>query len=146
QRLGEAGSSKLRFDTLLAFVRECRSRLARPAPFDLSRALTRTAASRGAVRVSALCAELGISRKHLGVLFRQSVGLTPKGFARLARFRAAMARMENANAIDFAELALDLGFSDQAHLINDFTTFAGDPPGRFLKVRAVDGETVLYDL
>jgi len=45
----------------------------------------------------------------------------------------------------FAGLAYDLGFTDQAHFINDFSSFAGESPTRFLQNVSSDGESVLFE-
>jgi AraC-like DNA-binding protein len=97
------------------------------------RAVTALEGHGGALRVAELAAELGVSRQHLAAQFRQHVGLSPKLFARICRFRQATAAIKAARgpALDWAQLALDCGYFDQSHLIHDFQEFAGDAPERF---------------
>jgi len=89
-------------------------------------------ASGGALRVEALAEGLGVSRQYLAGQFRQHVGLPPKLFARICRFRsartAALAAQPGPHGHDWASLALDSGYFDQSHLIRDFQDFTGSPP------------------
>lgn len=87
----------------------------------------------GDVRVEHVAAGLGVSRQHLAAQFRQHVGLSPKLFARICRFRQATAaiKAERGAAPDWAQLALDCGYFDQSHLIHDYQEFAGSAPERF---------------
>ena len=66
----------------------------------------------------------GVSRQHLTRVFREEIGVTPKLYARLARFRTALAWPGK----DWAQTAADLGYFDQSHLIADFRQFAGLTP------------------
>lgn len=91
--------------------------------------------------VQATCVQLGLSNRHLIALFRSLVGLPPKTFARVHRFHTALARLPNASAR--ADLALDLGYADQAHFGNEFRCFAGVAPGEFLKRRGLDNESLI---
>lgn len=43
----------------------------------------------------------------------------------------AAARADEGAGIDWAALAADLGYADQAHLTRDFTAAVGAPPGRY---------------
>ncbi|WP_395408502.1 DUF6597 domain-containing transcriptional factor [Pseudoduganella sp. UC29_106] len=99
--------------------------------------------SGGALRVEALADTLGVSRQHLSARFREQVGLSPKLFARITRFRhaTAAARAPSASpaagpaAPDWADLALACGYFDQSHLIRDFHDFAGAAPDAWLASR-----------
>jgi len=93
----------------------------------------------GMVRIDGLAAALGVSRQHLATQFRQHVGLTPKLYARISRFRRATAALAAHHAHDagkhppdWAQLALACGYFDQSHLIHDFQEFAGSAPARFV--------------
>ena len=88
--------------------------------------------SGGGIRIDDLAAQLGVSRQHLGAQFRARVGLSPKLYARICRFRRATAALKASPSPDWARLALDCGYFDQSHLIHDFQEFAGSAPERFL--------------
>jgi len=89
-------------------------------------------ASAGGVRIDDLAARLGVSRQHLAAQFRTRVGLSPKLYARICRFRRATAVLKASPTPDWARLALECGYFDQSHLIHDFQEFAGNAPERFL--------------
>ena len=91
--------------------------------------------SGGGVRIDELAARLGVSRQHLAAQFRTRVGLSPKLYARICRFRRATAALKTAPSPDWAQLALDCGYFDQSHLIHDFQEFAGSAPQDFLRAR-----------
>ncbi|MRW88206.1 helix-turn-helix domain-containing protein [Pseudoduganella sp. FT26W] len=97
----------------------------------VQRALQALDHSAGALRVEDLAAQLRVSRQHLAAQFRDHVGLSPKLYARICRFRRAAAALKAAPAPDWAELALACGYFDQSHLIHDFQEFAGNAPERF---------------
>ena len=84
--------------------------------------------SEGRVRSGELARRLGLSRQTLARRFRRQVGVGPKMLARVVRLRATVARIERAEQVDWAELALDLGFSDQAHLCSELRELAGASP------------------
>jgi len=128
------------------------ARLASGAGSDASAALARHAvaaieSSGGALRVESLADTLGVSRQHLSAQFREQVGLSPKLFARITRFRRASAAARAtaqptspaAGAgpcpLDWADLALACGYFDQSHLIRDFHDFAGASPDAWLASR-----------
>lgn len=89
--------------------------------------------SGGALRIDALADGMGVSRQHLAAQFRAKVGLTPKMYARICRFRRATSALAQAAAPDWAQLALDCGYFDQSHLIHDFQEFSGSAPESFLR-------------
>lgn len=65
--------------------------------------------------------------------FRAEVGLSPKRLARIVRFHGVVGTLDRAHRPDWAALAVDAGFYDQAHLIRDFRQFAGMTPGAYLR-------------
>jgi AraC-like DNA-binding protein len=92
--------------------------------------LWRLRETHGRVRVGALADELGCSRKRSVARFRDEVGLPPKAIGRQLRFERAR---ELAGTMPWAELALECGFSDQSHLINEFRQITGRTPETFLQ-------------
>ena len=84
-------------------------------------------------RVDQLAADCGLSVRSLQRLFAEYVGASPKWVLRRARLHEAATRAEVAAGIDWAALAADLGYADQAHLTRDFTAAVGAPPGRYAR-------------
>ena len=64
-------------------------------------------------------------------LFADYVGVGPKWVMRRARLHEASERAGSGEPVDWAALAADLGYADQAHLTRDFTATIGVPPSRY---------------
>jgi AraC-like DNA-binding protein len=84
----------------------------------------------GDLRIETLAHDLGCTRQHLAARFRLEVGLTPKTYGAVLRFRAAMAEGTRARPRTWTDVALRFGYGDQSHLLRDFRRFAGAPPSR----------------
>jgi transcriptional regulator GlxA family with amidase domain len=94
--------------------------------------------------VEELAVKTGFTRKHLGSLFRQQVGLTPKSLARVHRFRCALALLDRANGqVPWAALADQCGFYDQSHLINEFRRFTGFSPVELARRDRPDSSSIV---
>jgi transcriptional regulator GlxA family with amidase domain len=89
--------------------------------------------SQGDIRISRIANALDWSRKHLVARFNKEVGVGPKAIARMVRFNRALAIAQAARCPDWAELAVECGYADQAHLVREFHEFAGKSPMAFLK-------------
>lgn len=79
----------------------------------------------------------GFSNRRFIQLFSTEVGLNPKIFCRLLRFRRALKRLYRDDQIELADLALACGYYDQAHFSNDFKTFSGYSPTTYLSHRGL---------
>jgi AraC-like DNA-binding protein len=107
-------------------------------------AVDKLAASGGRMPIEELAIQTGFTRKHLGNLFRQQVGLSPKALARVHRFRGALQLLDRANGqVPWAELAEQCGFYDQSHLINEFRRFTGFSPVELAKRDRPDSGSVV---
>jgi AraC-like DNA-binding protein len=124
ERLGAISSWQRRFDIVEDFVANRASHL--PSP-ELEFAYRRLARS-GGIRIATLAEEIGWSRKHLVDRFRSEFGLGPKSLARMMRFHRACRLARAGTSSGWAGIAADSGFSDQAHLVREFTALAGEPP------------------
>lgn len=88
--------------------------------------------SQGRARVEPLMDETGWSRRHVTQSFRRQLGLTPKAYARLLRFRLATTLLMAENRRrSLAEVATEAGYYDQSHLTRDFVALAGLAPGAY---------------
>jgi AraC-like DNA-binding protein len=79
-------------------------------------------------KVTEVASALGLSRRRLITVFTEDVGVTPKVFARIMRFQRALARAQSPDASDWSQIALQMGYFDQSHMIRDFVDFAGLTP------------------
>lgn len=84
--------------------------------------------------------QLGLSHKHLTRLFRKHVGLNPKAVSRIFRFQRAVRMLQRSKKADWAGLAVDAGFYDQAHMIAEFRHFCGQTPSAYLQSLTPSGE------
>jgi AraC-like DNA-binding protein len=82
----------------------------------------------GGAPIHMLSRKLGYSHKHVIAMFRDQLGLTPKHVARLVRFDALTKAVRSGRALDWAALALEVGFADQAHLVREVRHFSGLTP------------------
>jgi AraC-like DNA-binding protein len=73
--------------------------------------------------------DTGLSRRRFATLFRQQVGLTPKLYCRLQRFHQVVRRIASGASIDWAQVSLEGGYYDQAHMAHEFREFSGVSPG-----------------
>jgi AraC-like DNA-binding protein len=130
----EAGDWAGRFDLVEAFLLARAATGPRPTPVVIH-AWMRLSGADGRLGIAQLAATVGCSRRYLTQKFRDEIGLTPKTAARILRFAAVRRRLE-AEPARFADLALDCGYYDQAHLNRDFRQLAGTTPGEFLARQA----------
>ncbi|CCE05165.1 hypothetical protein BRAS3843_1310032 [Bradyrhizobium sp. STM 3843] len=79
--------------------------------------------------MSSLAARLGTSSRNLSRAFSAAFGLSPKRFARLARFQKILA--ERRRSRSWAQTAYACGLTDQAHLIDEFHDLVGEAPTDF---------------
>src|SRR5262245_15421914 len=77
---------------------------------------------------------VGLSPKRFIRLFTAEVGLTPKLFCRIRRFQGVLRTIRCSPRVDWARVALDCGYYDQAHFIRDFRAFCGLSPTAYLRV------------
>jgi AraC-like DNA-binding protein len=143
-RLLSAPNPFARFDLLEA---ELRRRLdTRTVPDrGVAEAARRLQSTRGRLRIEALCKDIGTSRTTLARKFREQVGLTPKTYARVVRIDALMAHLASHGPEQWAMLAEDFGYHDQAHLNHDFREFCGATPEEYLQRASPDGGATLED-
>lgn len=97
-----------------------------PGDFRLRRAVRALAA--GALSVSAVAAEVGLSTRQLGRLFDERVGVGPKMLGRVYRLQRAL-HAQRATGSAWTAAASHAGYADQAHLVRDFRQLAGVTPG-----------------
>jgi len=84
--------------------------------------------------VGAIVQDVGSSHRHFSKVFREAVGLNPKTFQRLLRFKGALHRLTEHPESGWADLAFSAGYADQAHFNREFLAFSGVTPGRYRRI------------
>jgi AraC-like DNA-binding protein len=82
-------------------------------------------------RSEELAKRAGMSVRSLQRLFERYLGLGPKWVICRARVQEAAERVAAGQEVDWAALAVELGYHDQAHLIHDFKAQVGFTPAAY---------------
>lgn len=69
-----------------------------------------------------------LTERSLERLMNHYIGLTPKVYARIARFQSALAAMRNGNYNKISTIIHKCGYFDQSHFIREFNSFTGVTP------------------
>lgn len=134
ERLHVAGSVQAGLALLerLLLARLCDA----PYGFDLVRYAVQSIHQRhGALSIRGLSDHVGISQNHLLTYFKRMVGVGPKELARLVRLRHVFRLIDPTQPVDWAQIAHQCGYYDQAHLSNDFRMLLGLSPTGYLRRR-----------
>jgi AraC-like DNA-binding protein len=137
QRLREAGTVERKLDLLASWLRR-RLDTAVRLPLTVAAAVEVWDGDHGRTSVAAMVDRTGYSRRRFVDLFKDAVGVTPKTYARLRRFQQVLAHAQAGSVADWAGLALDCGYCDQAHLIQDFRQFAGVTPVTYARAHPLE--------
>jgi AraC-like DNA-binding protein len=129
-----------RFQERLADCRTFDERISVANQFLLRRAInasTRDGISAAAIeilrradgaRIPAMAERAGLGLRQFERKFVQHVGVSPKLFARIARFEAALNWKGRSLQDSWTEVAHRFGYYDQMHMVHEFTGFTGETP------------------
>lgn len=98
---------------------------------DVDEAVRRIVEAGGSLGITRLAPSLGVTRQHLARQFAQLVGVSPKTFARVVRLSRVVERVRlvpPGEPVHWSALALELGYYDQSHLVDEFKEMTGVTP------------------
>jgi AraC-like DNA-binding protein len=101
-------------------------------------------ARKGLARMDELKNTLGIDYRTLERRFKTTVGLTPKEFARIIRFKNVYKAFRKNHSKDNAYF-LDWGYYDQSHYIKEFKYFMGNTPTAYQIGGGAMSDTILRE-
>lgn len=130
KRLGSAQNNQERLLLLQQFLR---SRLQpKHSPSSHTQDLLHhIRARKGIVNIATFASHRGISIRALQRQFKHEVGLPPKRYAGLIRFRNVVRVAKQNRHVSYTTLAHEFGYFDQAHFVHDFRKFSGVAPRSF---------------
>ena len=131
ERLCEARTSVERFQLLQEALS---SRLCHGVEqhYAVSAALEMFGKNKSGPRVREAAKYLGLSQRRFIQVFKSEVGMKPKLFSRIQRFQQTRTFIQHNPSINWADLAVDLGYFDQSHFIREFLEFSGLSPTDYI--------------
>ncbi|MEM6632715.1 MAG: helix-turn-helix domain-containing protein [Bacteroidota bacterium] len=85
----------------------------------------------GHISIKQLSHSVGMGLRQVERRFKKGVGLSPKEYASVIRFCHTKDHIQQFPQKDLLEIALDMGFSDHAHMTHEFHRIAGTSPSGF---------------
>jgi AraC-like DNA-binding protein len=132
--LNEAPTMELKFDLLERWLMWISGRQLRHHD-AVSYALTEFETDPGLQSSAVVAEKVNLSQRRFIDVFRNEVGMTPKLFCRVQRFQDAIQLIRHKETVDWVDLALSCGYTDQSHFIHDFREFSGLRPNEYLGLR-----------
>jgi AraC-like DNA-binding protein len=100
----------------------------------------------GDMRLTSLARECDLSLRQLERRFQAQVGMTPRLFSNIVRFRSVFDKLNGHDRPDWVNLANDAGYFDQSHMNRDFRRFLGLSPSTYVtQLRGLVGAPLTDD-
>jgi AraC-like DNA-binding protein len=84
--------------------------------------------------VDDLASRAAMGKRRLQRIFNEYVGVSPKWVIRRYRLHELVEKVNSGSQLDWSQVALELGYFDQSHLINDFKSIVGYSPAEYRKL------------
>jgi AraC-like DNA-binding protein len=129
EQLAEASTFAERVEAAETYLQR---RITKPISHRTEWVVKRILSAHGNVSIEYLATKVSLSSRHLERTFAEHVGMSPKVFARIVRFQAALAYKERRPATTWAATAQEFQYFDQMHLVREFRELSGETPSRLL--------------
>jgi AraC-like DNA-binding protein len=100
----------------------------------VQRIASRVIDDRTITRVEQIVDEFRIGKRTLQRVFDDYVGVSPKWIIQRFRLHEAAERIASSANVRWSEIALELGYADQAHFIRDFKKLIGKSPAGYSRM------------
>lgn len=131
-QIARATSAGARADIIQHFVADLTAHHQRFQDTAVGHWTARLAHARGILTITELARDASLSTRQLERRFLSQVGIAPRDYANIIRFRSVFDILTASGRTDWAKLAADAGYYDQSHLNRDFRRFLGCSPTAFL--------------
>lgn len=128
ERMAETNSFAARVEVMNAYLNPLSVQTSTSENDLMKNVLHRIFIGGGRLSVQELAMREVISERQLHRRFSEWVGISPKRFSEVVRFHRVLSDIHQGHTADWAMLAQNHGFFDQAHLIRQFRKFYGDTP------------------
>ncbi len=125
--LREAPDTQARIQMVESFL--CKKlAIGKAGESQLTRALRTIWKEEGNISTASLSKSVYLGERQLQRLFKNTVGISPKLYSRIIRFRSAYEQAISGKSPGWTDVAYNSGYTDQAHFVKDFKTFTGHTP------------------
>jgi AraC-like DNA-binding protein len=131
ERINDTTSAQQKINVLQQFLLKQLSQQNEDLIFDYC--LEKITASNGRITVKELEKKTGYSSRWLNIKFNDKLGVSPKNFSSVIRFKHYYEGFIGGNEKLFSRNDFYELYYDQSHFIKDFKRFTGLPPARFEK-------------
>lgn len=131
-QIASAPDARVRCEILQDFVADVAAANARYQDAAVNHWVRRILNVNGKMSIASLARDSDISSRQLERRFRTQIGIPPRLFANVVRFRSVFDSLSGASKPDWVGMAINAGYFDQSHMIKDFHRFLGCSPSEFL--------------
>jgi AraC-like DNA-binding protein len=104
---------------------------------QIIRAVDLISLAKGQLSLAAVASDVCLCQRHFERKFKSSVGVSPKMFAKIVRFKHVLQCMQKYPHKDLLTIAVESGYYDHTHLIKDFKLLSGDTPNDFRQKKSI---------
>jgi len=95
---------------------------------QIIRAVDLILSAQGQLSPAIVASDVCLCQRHFERRFKSAIGISPKTFAKIVRFKHALRCLRNDSYQDLLSVVVECGYYDHTHLIKDFKTFSGNTP------------------
>ena len=104
---------------------------------QIIRAVDVISLAKGQLNIAGVASDVCLSQRHFERKFKSTVGVSPKMFAKIFRFKHTLQCMLKYPHKDLLTIAEECGYYDHTHLIKDFKLLSGDTPTDFRQKKSI---------
>lgn len=93
--------------------------------------------AKGQLSLASVATDVCLCQRHFERKFKSVIGVSPKMFAKIFRFKNALQCMQKYPSKDLLTIAVESGYYDHTHLIKDFKSLSGDTPNAFRQKKSI---------
>ncbi len=102
--------------------------------------------SKGLYKIGEISKQENVSIRSIQRIFNEEIGLSPKEFSRIIRFRKMVESLYESPGINLFDLAFNFNYTDPSHLLKDFKNFTGLTPTNFIMKDKILNKKILTSI
>jgi AraC-like DNA-binding protein len=141
QQLGEVSSIRVKIELIERYLNKELSALSKPQAFTDQ--VVHLIHQQKITSIDQMATHLQVSQRYLEMQFKRAVGLSPKTYSLIHRFKRMEQQVRKMPAIHWDEMSFATEYYDQNHFIKDFKRFTGLTPSDYLLGNMAMGRSYL---